>query len=189
MSRKAPARRPTRAGVSVESRQLADGSTCFYARCTDARGRRTVAAPPSGAQSWPEWGQAFNAACTAQAEAERLTYRSTAGEKLLFADLVAHHYLPTLSDAVPNTRKNTASHLGDITGVPTRAGRYAERAVRSQLLPAFGHLPNGATGPNEVQQWISTMVTDGYTHATIRAKKSAAQRQTARLVLPETQGE
>jgi integrase len=170
--RKAPARRPTRAGVSVESRRLAAGSTYFYARFTDARGRRTVVPPPSGAQTWPDWGQAFTAACVAQAEAERLSYRNSDGERLLFADLVAHHYLPTLCNAAPNTRKNTASHLGDNTGVPTRRGLYAERAVRSQLLYAFGHLPIGAIGPNEVQQWISQMAVDGYTHATIRAKKS-----------------
>ena len=170
--RKAPARRPTRAGVSIESRRLADTSTSFYARCTDARGRRVVVAPSSGGQSWPDWGQAFAAACNAQTEAERFSYRSSAGERMLFADLVAQHYLPTLSDAAPNTRKNTASHLGDNTGVPTRKGRYAERAVRSQLLYAFGHLPIGAIGPNEVQQWISQMVVDGYKHATIRAKKS-----------------
>ena len=48
--------------------------------------------------------------------------RSSDGERLLFADLVARHYLPTISDAAPNTRKNTASHLGDNTGVPTRKG-------------------------------------------------------------------
>ena len=171
-TRTSPVRRPTRAGVSVESRQLADGSTCFYARFTDVRGRRTVVAPPGGGKSWPDWGRAFTAACTAQAEAERLSYRSTDGEKMPFAELVAHHYLPTLSDAAPNTRKNTASHLGDSTGVPIRNGVYAERAARSQLLPAFGHRPIGAIGPNEVQQWISQLVADGYTHATIRAKKS-----------------
>jgi integrase len=170
--RKPPARRPTRAGVSVASRTAADGSTTFYARYTDARGRRTVVAPAGGGKSWTDWGKAFTAACVAQAEAERLSYRSADGERLLFTDLVAHHYLPTLSDAAPNTRKNTASHLGDNTGVPTRKGFYAERAVRSQLLYAFGHLPIGAIGPNEVQQWISQMAVDGYTHATIRAKKS-----------------
>lgn len=131
-----------------------------------------MVAPSSGSQTWPDWGQAFTAAFIAQAEAERLSYRSSDGERLLFADLVARHYLPTLSDAAPNTRKNTASHLGDTTGVPTRKGRYAERAVRSQLLYAFGHLAIGAIGPNEVQQWISQMTVDGYTHATIRAKKS-----------------
>ena len=133
-----------------------------------ANGGRTV----QRSQTWPDWGQAFTAACVAQEEAERLSYRSSDGERLLFADLVARHYLPTLSDAAPNTRKNTASHLGDITGVPTRKGRYAERAVRSQLLYAFGHLAIGAIGPNEVQQWISQMAVDGYTHATILAKKS-----------------
>ena len=170
--RKSPARRPTRAGVSVASRTAADGSTTFYARYTDARGRRTMVAATGGGKCWTDWGEAFTAACVAQAEAARLNYRSADGERLLFADLVARHYLPTLSDAAPNTRKNTASHLGDNTGVPTRNGRYAERAVRSQLLCAFGHLPIGAIGPNEVQQWISQMVVDGYTHATIRAKKS-----------------
>lgn len=141
--REAPARRPTRAGVSVKSRRLADGSTCFYARITDARGRRTVVAPPSGGQTWLDWGQAFTAACNAQTEAERLSYRSTEGERLLFADLVARHYLPTLSDVAPNTRKHTASHLGDNTGVPTRKGPYAERAVRSQRRGCRGARPDG----------------------------------------------
>ena len=50
---------------------------------------------------------------------------------MLFADFVAQHDLPTLSNAASNTRENIASHLGDLTGVPTRNGRYA---VRSQLL-------------------------------------------------------
>lgn len=139
--RKPPTRRTTRAGVSVASRTAADGSTAFYARYTDARGRRTMVAPPGGGKRWADWGQAFTAACVAQAEAERLSYRSADGERLLFTDLVAHHYLPTLSDAAPNTRKNTASHLGGNTGVPTRKGPYAERAVRSQLLYALGNLP------------------------------------------------
>ena len=37
---------------------------------------------------------------------------------------------------------------------------------------AFGHLSIGATGPNEVHEWISQMVVDGDTYATIRAKTS-----------------
>ena len=131
-----------------------------------------MVAPTGGGKSLTDWGRAFTSACLAQAEDERLSDRSSDGERLLFADLVARHYAPTWSDAAPHTRKNTASHLGDTTGVPTRKGRYAERAIRSQLLYAFGHLPIGAIGPNEVQQWISQMAVDGYTHATIRAKTS-----------------
>ena len=45
-------------------------------------------------------------------------------------------------------RKGTASHLGDGTGIPVRAGHYAKPAARSQL-------PIGAIGPNEVRQWIT----------------------------------
>jgi hypothetical protein len=130
-----------------------------------------VAPPPDGGKTWSNWGQAFAAACARQAEAERLSYRSRDGEKILFQDLVAHHYLPLIADAAPNTRKNTASHLGDGTGVPVR-GHYSRRAARSQLLFAFGALPIGAIGPNEVQQWISQMAVDGYDHATMRAKRS-----------------
>ncbi len=40
------------------------------------------------------------------------------------------------------------------------------------MLFAFGALPIGAIGPNEVQQWISQMAVDGYDHATMRAKRS-----------------
>ena len=170
--RASPARRPSRAGVSVESRQVADGTERFYARYTDPRGRRHVVKPPDGDSTWPDWGEAFTAACTAQNEALRLTYRSRDGDRLLFRDLVRDHYLPSLRDASPNTRKNTASHLGDGSGVPTRSGLYGERAARSQLLFAFGHLPIGGIGPSEVQQWISQMAADGYDLSTIRAKRS-----------------
>lgn len=164
--------RPTRAGVSIEARRASDGSTRFYARFTDPRGRRCVAPPHDGGNTWSDWGEAFAAACARQAEAERLSYRSRDGERILFRDLVAHHYLPSIKDAAPNTRKNTASHLGDGTGVPVRDGHYARRAARSQLLFAFGAVPIGAIGPNEVQQWISQMAVDGYDHATMRAKRS-----------------
>ena len=170
---KAAARRPTRAGVSIESRRLADASTSFYARFTDTRGRRVVVVPPSGGQSWPDWGRSFAAACTEQTEAERFSYRSSSGgERMLFADPVAQHDLPTPSDAAPNTRENIASHLGDHTGVSTRKGRYA---VRSQLLSVFGHLPIGAIGPNEVQRCISQMLVDVNWHATTRLSRGRAQ--------------
>ena len=53
---------------------------------------------------------------------------------------------------------------------PAKALRRA--CDRSQLLYAFGHLPIGAIGPNEVHEWISQMVVDGDTYATIRAKTS-----------------
>ena len=75
-------RRPSRVGVSVETRQAADGRERFYARRD--------------------------------------------GERLLFRNLVGDHYLPSLRDASPNTRKNTASHLGDGSGVPTRFGRHGD---------------------------------------------------------------
>ncbi|GAC1611506.1 MAG: hypothetical protein NVS3B26_25050 [Mycobacteriales bacterium] len=141
-----PARRPSRVGVSVERRRPAYGSERFHARVTDARGRRHVFKPPEGGSTWADWGEAFTSACLAQPEAHRLTYRSLASERLLFADLVRNHYRPSLRDTSPNTRKNTASHLGDDSGVPTRQGRYGERAARSQLLFAFGHLPIGGIG-------------------------------------------
>ena len=37
---------------------------------------------------------------------------------------------------------------------------------------AFGHLPIGAIGPDEVHEWISQRVADGDTYATIWAKTS-----------------
>jgi hypothetical protein len=126
--------RPKRAGVSIEARRPSDGSTRSYARFTDAQGRRRVVPPPDGGQTWSDWGEAFAAACARQAEAERFSYRSHDGERVLCRDLVPHHYLPSIKDAAPNTRKKTASHLGDGTGVPVRNGRYAQRAARGQLL-------------------------------------------------------
>jgi hypothetical protein len=171
-TRPSPARRPSRAGVSVESRQVADGTERFYARYTDQRGRRRVVKPPDSESTWPDWAEAFTAACVAQTEAQRLSCRSRDGERLLFRDLVRDHYLPSLRDASPNTRRNTASHLGDGSGVPTRHGPYRERAARSQLLFAFGHLPIGGIGSSDVQQWISQMTLDGYDLSTMRAKRS-----------------
>lgn len=169
---RSPARRPTRTGVSVENRVMTDGTERFYARYTDLRGKRRVVKSPDGRSTFADWGEAFTSACIEQADAERLSYRSRDGERLLFRDLVSDHYLPSLRDASPNTRKNTASHLGDGSGLPTRHSPTAERAARSQLLYAFGHLPIGAIGPNEVQQWISQMSADGYEHSTLRAKRS-----------------
>lgn len=171
-SKTAPSGRPTRTGVSVESRAQGDGSTRFYARFTDRDGRRRVVPCPDGRKSWADWGEAFTAACARQADAERHSYQSRDGETILFRDLVHRHYLPSVSDAAPNTRKNTASHLGDGTGIPIRKGHYAERAARTGLLFAFGGLPIGAIGPNEVRKWISQMSIDGYDFDTIRAKRS-----------------
>jgi len=156
----------------VDTRRLAAGSQRFYARYTDPQGRRAAVAPPRGAKRWPDWGQAFTAACAAQDRAERSSYQSRDGEKILFKDLVADHYLPSIRDAAPNTRKNTASHLGDGTGIAVRNGPYAERGARTQLLFAFGKRPIGGLGPNEVRQWITQMSVDGYNHSTIRAKRS-----------------
>jgi len=170
-TRPSPAR-PSRTGVSVESRPLGDGTERFYARYTDPRGRRHVVKPAGGGSTWPDWGEAFTAACACQTESQRLSYRSPDGERLLFRDLVRHHYLPSLRDASPNTRKNAVSHLGNGSGVPTRNSPSGERAARSQLLFAFGHLPIGRIGPNEVQRWISQLGADGYDHSTVRAKRS-----------------
>lgn len=77
-----------------------------------------------------------------------------------------------MSQAAPNIREDTASHLGEKTGVPTRQGLYAERASRSLLVHTSGHLPISAIGPDEVQLWPSQMAVDGSTHATIRAETS-----------------
>ena len=55
---------------------------------------------------------------------------------MLFCDLVAHQYLPTIEDAALKTREDTASHLGDSTAVPVREEHHAGRAARSQLLVA-----------------------------------------------------
>ena len=80
-ARPAAVRRPTRIGVSAETRRAA------------GRG-----------QSWPEWGQALAAVSAAQDQAERLSSRSWAGKKVMFQELVTHHYLPSIRDAAPNTR-------------------------------------------------------------------------------------
>lgn len=133
-SRSSPTRQPSRVGVSVEPPRGADGPERFHARYTDPRGQRHVVNPGEGASTWPDWGEAFTAACGAQTHAERLTYRSREGERLLFAGLIRDHYLPSLRDASPNTRTTTASHLGDGRGQPTRSGAYAQRAARSPLL-------------------------------------------------------
>lgn len=106
-----------------------------------------MVAPTGGGKSLTDWGWAFTSACLAQAEAERLSDRSSDGERLLFADLVALHYAPTQSDAAPHTRKNTASHLGDNSGVPTRKGRYAERAVAASCCTPSATCRSGRSAP------------------------------------------
>ncbi|HWH30743.1 MAG TPA: hypothetical protein VNU26_17610 [Mycobacteriales bacterium] len=147
---KTPPRRPTRAGVSIEARQVKNGSTRYYARFTDRHGRRCVVPPPEGGKTWSDWGQAFAAACAQQSEAERLSYRSRGGETLLFRDLVADHYLPPIKDAAPNTRKNTASHLGDGSAVPARKRALRSTRRAQSTAVAYGHRAIGAIGQNEV---------------------------------------
>jgi hypothetical protein len=127
---------------------LASESDNLHAGYTDARGRRVPVRPAGGGTSFADWGSAFTAACARQDAAARLSYRSTDGERILFQDLVTHHYLPSIAGAAPNTRQNTASHLGTMSGTPVRGGAYAERAVRSQLLPVFGAMTIGAIGPD-----------------------------------------
>ncbi len=94
---RSPARRPGRVGVSVASRDMVDGIERFYARYTDPRGRRHAVKPPDGRSFWADWSEAFTAACVAQSDAQRLSYRSRDGERLLFQDLVRHHYLALAS--------------------------------------------------------------------------------------------
>lgn len=43
---RSPARRPGRAGVSVETREMVDGTERFYARYADPRGKRLVVKSP-----------------------------------------------------------------------------------------------------------------------------------------------
>lgn len=118
---RSPVGRPARAGVSVERRVRGDGSTRFYARCTDPCGRR-VTVPPARGRAWEDGVEAVAAACVRQDELDRLHYRSQDLATIPFGDLVVEHYLPPLIDAAPNTRENTASHLGDGSGVPARRG-------------------------------------------------------------------
>ena len=129
-TRPSPAR-PSRAGVSVESRRLGDGTERCYPRNTDSRGLRRVVKPAGGNSTWSGWGEHFTADCAGQPEPRRLSYRSPAGVRLLFRDLVRHHYLPSLRDASPDTRRHAASHLGNGSGVPTRDSAYGERAAHS----------------------------------------------------------
>ncbi|GAC1608616.1 MAG: hypothetical protein NVS3B26_06260 [Mycobacteriales bacterium] len=143
---RAAVRRPARTGVSIQIRTTADSNERSYARCTDPRGNRLVVKSLHGRSTWSDWGEALTAACVAESEAEGLSYRSREGERVLFRDLVRDHYLPSLRDASPNTCKNTASHLGDGSGRPTRHRPTADRATRTQPLFAFGHLSIGAIG-------------------------------------------
>ena len=96
-----------------------------------------------GGRSFADRGAAFIAARVRQDAAVRVSYRGADGERALFWDLVAHHYLPSLAGAAPNTRQNTASHLGGACGTPVRSGVHAQRAVRRQLLLVFGALAIG----------------------------------------------
>ncbi len=138
-TRPSPAR-PSRAGVSVESRPLGDGTERFYARYTDSRGRRRVVKPAGGNSTWPDWGEAFTAACTYQTESHRLGCRSPDGERLLSRDLVRHHYLPSLRDASRDTRKNAASHLGNGSGVRAQPKRLRAGAT---AMPVMAPAPSG----------------------------------------------
>lgn len=108
--------------------------------------------PPEDGKTWSDCAQAFAAACAEQSEAERLSYRSRSGETLLLKNLVADHYLPSIKDAAPNTRKNTASHLGDGSGLPRprralRSGTSVYLRVRT-LWPSV-HVRAGLEGPVE----------------------------------------
>ena len=134
-TRPSPAR-PSRAGVSVESRL--HGTDRCYARCADWHGRRRVVKPAGGNSIWPDWRERFTADYADQPGSQRLSCRSPDGERLLFRDLVRHHYLPSLRDASPDTRTHAASHLGNGSGVPTRDSAYGARAARSRLLFTFG---------------------------------------------------
>ena len=90
-----------------------------------------------------------------QANSPRPNYRSPVGARLLFRDPVRHHNLPSLRDASPNTDDNTASHLGDGSGLPTHNSPSGARAARSQLLFMLNHLPQTGLARTSVSSWIS----------------------------------
>ncbi len=90
-----------------------------------------------------------------QTISHRPSYRSPVGARLLFRDLVRHHNLPSLRDASPNPDDNTASHLGDGSGLPTHNSPSGERAARSQLLFMLNHLPPAGLARTSVSSWIS----------------------------------
>ena len=90
-----------------------------------------------------------------QTISHRPSYRSPVGARLLFRDLVRHHNLPSLRDASPNPDDNTASHLGDGSGLPTRNSPSGERPARSQLLFMLNHLPPAGLARTSVSSWIS----------------------------------
>jgi integrase len=157
-------RSPVR-GVSVERRAGAHGDV-FIARYTTPDGRR----PSLPAE--PSWDAAFEAARIVQDKLTRARYRDPRAAEMSFTDLVTEHYLPTYAHASPITRKNLASHLGNGTGQPARAGAKNARAARFALLFVFGATPIAAIGPQQIRVWQAGMVREGYSHASILAKRS-----------------
>ena len=75
-----------------------------------------------------------------QTISHRPSYRSPVGARLLFRDLVRHHYLPSLRDASRDTRKNAASHLGNGSGVRAQPKRLRAGAT---AMPVMAPAPSG----------------------------------------------
>lgn len=121
----------------VERRDVARGDV-FIPRYTTAAGRRRSL--PGRAS----WDAAFEAARAAQDTLRRARFRNLRAAEMSFADLVAEPYLPTYAHAIPMTRKNLASHLGDGTGQPARAGANNARAAWFAVLHVFGATPTAA---------------------------------------------
>lgn len=120
-------RRPTRIGVSVQSRRAA------------GRG-----------QSWPEWGQASAAVSAAQDQAERLSSRSRDRKKITLKELVTHHYLPSIRDTAPNTRMDDRTERGPAVDHDERQTVAAQDDPAVRGGPRCGCFWLGDTGGHDV---------------------------------------
>lgn len=161
------ARRPRLPGVTVYPRRNKSG-TVYVGRYTLPSKQRV----PMPAE--PTWEEAFTKAAAEQQKVDRNRHRDVRNGRITFNELVDVHWLPTLGQISPNTRKNHASHLGLPPGVekPRRKGRAAERATQFQLRAVFGTTRIMDIQPQDIRLWQARLLAAGYEHSTILAKRS-----------------
>lgn len=92
-----------------------------------------------------------------------------------FAELVHGHFLPRYDspDVATMTRRNVRSHTGDGTRLPARKGAKNERGARFALLSWTGTHRLNEIGPSMISTCQDAMVTEGYEHSSILAKRGA----------------